>query len=46
MRKIIAADKPLIARSEWSREQLIARWKQQGESFKAEWAAELPGARN
>jgi threonyl-tRNA synthetase len=42
MRKIIAADKPL-RREVWSRQQLISRWKQQGESFKAEWAAELPG---
>jgi threonyl-tRNA synthetase len=42
MRRIIRADKPL-RREEWSREQLISRWKQQGESFKAEWAAELPG---
>ena len=42
MRKIIAANKPL-RREVWSREQLISRWKQQGESFKAEWAAELPG---
>lgn len=41
MRRIIAADKPL-RREAWSREQLINRWKQQGESFKAEWAAELP----
>ncbi|MBU6395218.1 MAG: threonine--tRNA ligase [Sphingomonadales bacterium] len=41
MRKIIAADKPL-RREVWSREQLISRWKQQGETFKAEWAAELP----
>jgi threonyl-tRNA synthetase len=41
MRKIIAANEPLI-REVWSREQLIARWKAQGESFKAEWAAELP----
>jgi threonyl-tRNA synthetase len=41
MRKIIAADKPL-KREVWSREQLISRWKQQGESFKTEWAAELP----
>ncbi|RVU04305.1 threonine--tRNA ligase [Novosphingobium umbonatum] len=41
MRKIIAANKPL-RREVWSREQLISRWKQQGESFKAEWAAELP----
>ena len=42
MRRIIAANKPL-RREVWSREQLISRWKQQGESFKAEWAAELPG---
>ena len=41
MRKIIARDEPLI-REVWTREQLIERWKQQGESFKAEWAAELP----
>jgi threonyl-tRNA synthetase len=41
MRKIIAANKPL-RREVWSREQLISRWKQQGENFKAEWAAELP----
>jgi threonyl-tRNA synthetase len=41
MRKIIAADKP-IKREVWSREQLITRWREQGESFKAEWAAELP----
>ncbi|TAK09661.1 MAG: threonine--tRNA ligase [Rhizorhabdus sp.] len=42
MRRIIAANK-VLRREEWSREQLISRWKQQGESFKAEWAAELPG---
>ncbi len=42
MRRIIAADKPL-RREVWDREQLISRWMQQGESFKAEWAAELPG---
>ncbi|WP_294271420.1 threonine--tRNA ligase [uncultured Sphingomonas sp.] len=41
MRKIIAKDEPLI-REVWTREQLIERWKEQGESFKAEWAAELP----
>jgi threonyl-tRNA synthetase len=41
MRKIIAADKPL-RREAWGREQLIERWKQQGEGFKAEWAGELP----
>jgi threonyl-tRNA synthetase len=42
MRAIIKADKPL-RRELWSRSQLISRWKQQGENFKAEWAAELPG---
>jgi threonyl-tRNA synthetase len=42
MREIIAADKPL-RREVWSREALIERWASQGESFKAEWAAELPG---
>ncbi|CAN5267589.1 threonine--tRNA ligase [soil metagenome] len=41
MRKIIAADKPL-RREVWSREDLIARWTAEGESFKAEWAAGLP----
>ncbi len=41
MRRIIAADKPLN-REVWSREQLISRWNQQGETFKAEWALELP----
>src|SRR6201996_4531993 len=41
MRRLIAADKP-IKREAWSREQLIRRWTEQGESFKAEWAAELP----
>ena len=41
MRRIIQADKPL-KREVWSREDLIARWKADGETFKAEWAAELP----
>ncbi len=41
MRRIVAADKPLV-REVWSREKLVARWREQGESFKAEWAAELP----
>jgi threonyl-tRNA synthetase len=41
MRAIIAANKPL-RREIVSREDLIARWQDQGESFKAEWAAELP----
>jgi len=42
MRRIIAANKPL-KREVWSRADLIARWTAEGESFKAEWAAELPG---
>jgi threonyl-tRNA synthetase len=41
MRKIIARDEPLI-REVWSRADLIARWQRDGETFKAEWAAELP----
>ncbi|WP_443970091.1 threonine--tRNA ligase [Sphingobium sp. CR28] len=41
MREIIRADKPLV-REAWSRADLIARWREQGEAFKAEWAAELP----
>ncbi|MBO9715014.1 threonine--tRNA ligase [Sphingomonas sp.] len=41
MRRIIRADQPLI-REVWTRDQLIRRWQAQGESFKAEWAAELP----
>ena len=41
MRRIIARDEPLI-REVWTREQLIERWQKQGETFKAEWAAELP----
>src|ERR1044072_6025885 len=41
MRAIIAADKPL-RREGWDRADLIARWREQGETFKAEWAAELP----
>ena len=41
MREIIAANKPL-RREVWSREDLIARWNAEGETFKAEWAAELP----
>ncbi len=40
MRRIIAADKPLI-REIIARDALIARWRAAGESFKAEWAAEL-----
>lgn len=41
MRRIIARDEPLI-REVWSRADLIARWTAQGETFKAEWAKELP----
>ena len=41
MRRIIAKNEP-FTREVWSREQLIETWRQQGETFKAEWAAELP----
>ncbi len=41
MREIIRADKPL-RREVWSRQALIDRWSAQGETFKAEWAKELP----
>ena len=41
MRRIIAADKPL-KREVWTREQLIEKWEADGETFKAEWARELP----
>jgi threonyl-tRNA synthetase len=41
MRKIIAADKPL-RREVVARDTLIETWSKAGESFKAEWAAELP----
>ena len=41
MREIIKADKPLV-REVWSREQLIEKWEKEGETFKAEWAKELP----
>ncbi|MEL7691871.1 threonine--tRNA ligase [Citromicrobium bathyomarinum] len=41
MRRIIAADKPL-KREVWTREQLIEKWESDGETFKAEWARELP----
>ncbi|WP_442680586.1 threonine--tRNA ligase [Sphingomonas sp. ASY06-1R] len=42
MRAIIARNEPLV-REVWTREDLIAKWRAQGETFKAEWAAELPG---
>ncbi len=41
MRAIIRADKPL-RREVIARDALIATWQNAGESFKAEWAAELP----
>ncbi|WP_445193642.1 threonine--tRNA ligase [Sphingomonas sp. Tas61C01] len=41
MREIIARNEPFV-REVWSRQQLIDRWTQQGERFKAEWAADLP----
>lgn len=41
MRRIIARDEPLV-REVWSREALIAYFKEHGESFKAEWADTLP----
>ena len=41
MRRIISADKPL-KREVWDRDDLIRTWAEAGESFKAEWAAELP----
>jgi threonyl-tRNA synthetase len=41
MRDIIRVDKPL-RREVMARDALIATWQNAGESFKAEWAAELP----
>ncbi len=41
MRRIIARDERLV-REVWDRDTLIAKWRAEGESFKAEWAAELP----
>ncbi|WP_277982163.1 threonine--tRNA ligase [Sphingomonas phyllosphaerae] len=41
MRRIIARNEP-FTREVWTREQLIETWQRQGETFKAEWAAELP----
>ncbi|WP_299308722.1 threonine--tRNA ligase [uncultured Croceicoccus sp.] len=41
MREIIKADKPL-RREEWDRDRLIAWFRDHGETFKAEWAGELP----
>jgi threonyl-tRNA synthetase len=42
MREIIHADKALV-REVIDRDVLIARWRAQGETFKAEWAGELSG---
>ncbi len=41
MRRVIGADKP-IKREVWDRDGLIRTWAEAGETFKAEWAAELP----
>jgi len=41
MRAVIGRNEPLI-REVWERDKLIALWREQGESFKAEWAGELP----
>ena len=41
MRRIIARDEPLI-REEWDRDRLVRHFAAHGETFKAEWAAELP----
>ena len=41
MRAIIARNEPFV-REVWSRQQLIDTWTHAGETFKAEWAAELP----
>lgn len=41
MRRIIAKDERLV-REVWTRDRLIAHFREHGETFKAEWAAELP----
>jgi len=41
MRAIIGRDESLV-REVWTRADLIAKWQADGETFKAEWAAELP----
>ncbi|MDO9488343.1 MAG: threonine--tRNA ligase, partial [Sphingomonadaceae bacterium] len=41
MRKVIGRDAKLV-RETWTREQLVGWFRDHGESFKAEWAAELP----
>jgi threonyl-tRNA synthetase len=42
MRRVIARDEKLV-REVWTRDDLIAYFQKRGESFKAEWAGELPG---
>ncbi|HTI31898.1 MAG TPA: threonine--tRNA ligase [Sphingomonas sp.] len=41
MRAVIGRDQKLV-REVWDRDKLITKWQTEGESFKAEWAAELP----
>ncbi len=41
MRRIIGRNETLV-REEWERDRLVAHFAAHGESFKAEWAAELP----
>jgi threonyl-tRNA synthetase len=41
MRRVIARDAPLV-REVWTRDRLIRHFRDHGETFKAEWAAELP----
>jgi threonyl-tRNA synthetase len=41
MRRVIARDAPLV-REVWTRDRLIGHFRDHGETFKAEWAAELP----
>src|SRR3954449_6873297 len=41
MRRVIARDAPLV-REVWTRDDLIRHFREHGETFKAEWAAELP----
>jgi threonyl-tRNA synthetase len=41
MRRVIARDEPLV-REVWTRDRLIGHFRTHGETFKAEWAAELP----
>jgi threonyl-tRNA synthetase len=41
MRRVIAKDEKLV-REVWTRDQLIGHFREHGETFKAEWAGELP----